>query len=161
PCTLSYLFLEPGGRGRDQFGTGRIDQEHRGGVGFQEVAGALEQLGEQLFQSELRQSSVGDRFNTAQPLFPSLLCRYRPSTESLPKRSRPSSRGSRRKGLNTIADPQRRSIALRCWVGQVCPHAGQVEHLAHKTLRPGHLILRADHIGTSPPLEEATDAARI
>ena len=60
PESLLYLFLETLGGGSDEFRAGRVEQEHDGGLGPEQIAGALQQFGEKLFDAQLRESRIGD-----------------------------------------------------------------------------------------------------
>jgi hypothetical protein len=66
---LADLFLQPGGRGRDQL-TGRdVKQQDRGGIGLQHPPDPVQELGQQLTIIKAGQCRIGYRLNGPQPGF--------------------------------------------------------------------------------------------
>jgi len=64
---LAHLFLQPGGRGRDQLPGGKVQQQHRGRVSPQDLSRTIQQLNEQLAVIEPGQRGIRDRLDGPEP----------------------------------------------------------------------------------------------
>jgi hypothetical protein len=67
PHALTNLLLDPARRGSHQELTGRVQQQHGSGIDRHQVANLVEQLLQQLVNSEPGQSGVGHDLQPSQP----------------------------------------------------------------------------------------------
>ena len=68
PHALFDLFLEPDRRTSNELVPELVAEEHRGRVGPEHVADAHEQLGQEVFQVQVREGGIRDEQDPPQPL---------------------------------------------------------------------------------------------
>jgi hypothetical protein len=74
PDALAHLLLQPGGGRRDQLSPGGVEQQDCSRIGVQDLLRAIEELGEQLLELQVRQRRGSDRAQTPQLLGRVLEC---------------------------------------------------------------------------------------
>ena len=66
PDALADFLLQAAGRGGDQLATRAVQQQHRGGIGIQDLPDPAQQRGEEVIGAQMGQRRIGNRPDTPQ-----------------------------------------------------------------------------------------------